>query len=60
MGPRLTLMALVGLTTMVADAQPGVANRCVLWEAARLEDGSLTDRFAPEPIPDGPHYLHYI
>ena len=41
-------------------AQPGVANRCVLWGAVRLGDGSQTYRFAPEPIPAGPHYLHYI
>lgn len=40
--------------------QPGVANRCVIWGTVRLADGSLSYRFAPEPIPAGPHYLHYI
>jgi len=54
------LMCLVGLWGGAAWGQPGVGNRCVMWGSVFLEDGSRSLRFAPEPIPDGPHYLHYI
>jgi len=57
--PRIALCCALLLMSAVGQAQPGVANRCVLWGRVTLSDGSTTDRFAPEPIPPGPHYLHY-
>jgi hypothetical protein len=60
---RLRALAVVVLPVLcatLAHAQPGVANRCVLWGAVTLENGSRSLRFAPEPVPDGPYYLHYI
>ncbi|MGQ9731303.1 MAG: hypothetical protein ACUVX8_08490 [Candidatus Zipacnadales bacterium] len=52
----LTLLA----CSSIVPCQPNVANRCVLWGAAILQDGSRSTRFAPEPVPDGPYYMHYI
>jgi len=55
----LTVIAGLALPGLVF-AQPGIANRCIVWGGVTLEDGPWSMRFAPEPLPMGPHYLHYI